>query len=323
MSARLVHRVLGRARWLVGRALHYSEVMRGARLASNSAYAPIFIVGAPRSGTTLTYQLLIKGLDVGWISNTHAVKPNSVVKVEQAAPSRAARVSMLDFESVHGMTEGEWGPSEAGEYWYRFFSRRQHQQSLGDVSRRRRRQVSAAIRLFAATCGAPIVFKNTLNSLRIPVLADALPEARFILVERNERDNSRSLLLGRLRRGGINVWWGAQPKSMMALIESGATPTQQVVEQVREISWIARADLATHAPNRWISVHYDDICNDPREVLTKVRQWLNDQGVSVGEREIDSVPSHFERRIGGHLSDDLEHQLDEAIKVVREDARQG
>ena len=34
-------------------------------------YPPIFIVGPPRSGTTLVYQALIEYLDVGYLSNFH------------------------------------------------------------------------------------------------------------------------------------------------------------------------------------------------------------------------------------------------------------
>jgi hypothetical protein len=305
-----------RVRWARGRAEHRTELRSGRRLAARDDHAPIFVLGAPRSGTTLAYQLLVEGLDLGWLGNEHAARPTAVVEVERAAPPRADRLGS-DFDSEHGSTTGDWGPSEAGEYWYRAFPRDRHQQGAGDATERRCAEVAAMVRAFADASGGPVVFKNTLNSLRVPVLARALPEARFVLVERDLPDNARSLLVGRARRGALDEWWSARPDGADALVASGADPAAQVVWQAREVTRIAREDLAEHAPGRWITIRYDELCDDPRGVLACTHEWLGQQGVAVAARDRSRIPERFDRRGGGALDPLLEQQL---VDALREDA---
>jgi hypothetical protein len=300
---------------------HRAELRAGRGLAERVDRVPIFVLGAPRSGTTLLYQLLVEGLDVGWLANAHAARPSDVVRVERAAPPRDVRLGS-DFDSLHGATSGDWGPSEAGEYWYRFFPRAPHEQHDADATRERTSSIRAAVRAFADACSAPVVFKNTLNSLRVPVLAVGLPEARFVLIERDLADNARSLLVGRTRReGGIDAWWGARPDGADEL--GAATPAEQVAWQARVVHDVARTELERTAPARWLHVTYDELCNDPRALIARIHAWLVDGGVVVDARTADRLPASFDRRGGGALEPALETQLAAAIAASdrgREDA---
>ncbi|MCB0880252.1 MAG: sulfotransferase, partial [Thermoleophilia bacterium] len=296
-------------------ARHRAELRAGADLQPRADRAPIFIIGAPRSGTTLCYQLLVEGLDVGWLANAHAAHASDAAAIERAAPARSERLGS-DYDSVHGDTHGEWGPSEAGEYWYRLLPRDRHQQGAADATPQLRRDIAAMVRAFADACAAPVVFKNTLNSLRVPLLAAALPEARFVLVERELAENARSLLVGRVRRGDLDGWWSARPDAADALIAGGASSAEQVVWQAREVTRIARRDLAEHAAGRWITIRYDELCHDPRGVLACTHEWLVGQGVEVSARPVDRIPDRFDRRGGGSLPDDLDAQLDAALAAA-------
>ncbi len=305
-----------RTRWLAERRHHRRELAVGRALAERIDHAPIFVLGAPRSGTTLAYQLLVEGLDAGWLANAHADRPSRVVEVERAAPPRAQRHE-IDYESEHGATSGDWGPSEAGEYWYRFFPRDRHQLGDADATDSRCADVAAAVRAFADACDAPVVFKNTLNSLRVPVLARALPEARFVLVERDVADNARSLLVGRLRRGEADSWWGARPDGADHVDD--LDPATQVAWQVRRVTSVARTDLDRCAPGRWITIRYDELCDDPRGVLACTQEWLAAAGVDVQLRDGRAVPERFDRRGGGQLPAELEAQLAHAVHASGED----
>ncbi len=304
--------VRARARWLRGRARHRAELRAGRSLEPRADRTPIFIVGAPRSGTTLAYQLLVEGLDVGWLANAHAARASDVVAVEQAAPGRERRLGS-DFDSMHGDTRGEWGPSEAGEYWYRLLPRNRHQQGVGDVTDTLRADVAAMVRAFADAAGSSVVFKNTLNSLRVPLLAAALPEARFVLVERDLADNARSLLVGRVKRGDVDAWWSARPDGADELVASGAGPAEQVVWQAREVNRVAREDLEACAAGRWIRVGYDELCDDPRGVLACVHEWLESTGALVATRDAARIPERFDRRGGGQLPAALDAALREDL----------
>lgn len=312
--ARLLRVARARARWLRGRREHARELRHGAALHADPRRAPIFVLGAPRSGTTLLYQLLVEGLDVGWLGNAHAEAATRAVEVERQAPPRVERLG-TDFDSAHGTTAGDWGPSEAGEYWYRAFPRGRHQQSTDDASPRRVREVAAMVRAFGDAAGVPVVFKNTLNSLRVPVLAAALPEARFVLIERDLPDNARSLLVGRLRRGEPRAWWSARPDGAEALAD--AAPAEQVTWQVQQVTCVARHELAMHAAGRFVTVTYDELCGDPRGVLACLHEWLVAGGVPVELRDPARIPERFDRRGGGELPPEHEAALAAALAAAR------
>ncbi|MCW2926651.1 MAG: hypothetical protein JWM86_619 [Thermoleophilia bacterium] len=304
-----------RARMATMRAkrAHRAEVARGAGKDASSDRTPIFILGAPRSGTTLLYQLLIEGFDVGWLANAHAARPSEVAEVERVEQPRAARTSS-DWESSHGRTREPWGPSEAEGYWYRFFDREPHEVTAENATMQRVTEIRRSVREFADACCAPVVFKNVFNSLRIPVLARALPEARFIHIERSLEPNARSLLVGRVQRGDVGVWWSAAPDGADALKD--ASPAEQVTWQVEQMNRVAARELAHLQTSQVLLVHYDELCADPRGVLDRIEAWLVQGGVEIRRRADAVLPEQFERRAGGTLPAELEAELAAAVAAA-------
>lgn len=302
--------VRARTRWLRGLARHRREVGAGRELPPRADRTPVFILGSPRSGTTLLYQLLVEAFEVGYLANVHAEEPTDVARVEREQRPRAGRTGS-DFESTHGATRQPWGPSEAGEFWYRFFDRDRHQVDHAAPEDRTVVQLRAAVRAFADACGAPVVFKNTINSLRVPAIAAALPEARFVLIERDLADNARSLLVGRTKRGDITEWWGARPRGAEQV--EHASPAAQVVWQAREVHAVARHALEALPPERTLQVTYDELCAAPRDLVDRVATWLAATGAPVERRVGAEVPAHFESRGGGVLDTELEAALARAI----------
>jgi hypothetical protein len=296
---------------------HRREVGVGRELPPRADRTPVFILGSPRSGTTLLYQLLVEAFEVGYLANVHAEAPTDVARVEREQRPRDGR-SGSDFESSHGATKQPWGPSEAGEFWYRFFDRDRHQVDHAAPEDRTVVQLRAAVRAFGDACGAPVVFKNTINSLRVPAIAAALPEARFVLIERDLTDNARSLLVGRTRRGDLDAWWGARPNGVEQV--EHADPATQVVWQAREVHDVARRALAELPPERTLHVTYDELCAAPRDLVDRVATWLAATGATVERRVEEQVPVAFDRRGGGQLDDQLEESLERAVRDVREDA---
>lgn len=302
--------VRARTRWLRGLVRHRREVGAGRELPARADRTPIFILGAPRSGTTLLYQLLVEAFEVGYLANVHAEQPTDVARVEREQRPRAGR-SGSDFESNHGATTQPWGPSEAGEFWYRFFDRDRHQVDHAAPEDRTVVQLRAAVRAFADACGAPVIFKNTINSLRVPAIAAALPEARFVLIERDLADNARSLLVGRRKRGDLDAWWGARPTGVERV--EHADPVAQVVWQAREVHDVARGALAELPPERTLHVTYDELCAMPRDLVDRVATWLAASGATIDRRAAAQVPDTFARRGGGELEPALEAALDRAV----------
>ncbi|MCW2925343.1 MAG: hypothetical protein JWM98_2747 [Thermoleophilia bacterium] len=298
------------------RLLHHAEVRRGSELPARADRTPIFILGAPRSGTTLFYQLVVEGLDVGYLANAHMVRPGDAANIERRVRPRADR-QPSNWTSRHGDTSHSWDPTEAGNYWYRFVDRFPNEITEADATPKRVRAVRAAIREFAEACGGPVVFKNVFNSLRLPLLTAALPEARYIIVDRDTETNARSLLRGRLsNHDTLDRWWSAEPAGADAL--AGRSPAEQTVWQVEQMKAVARREVGRLDPSFTIEVTYDEVCADPRAALVRIRDWLAQTGVEVQLRPDAVIPETFRRSHGTPLDEATEAQLRAAVAVAEQ-----
>jgi hypothetical protein len=254
-------------------------------------HPPLFIVGAPRCGSTLVYQLLVQGFAVGYLSNLHCRLYGAPSLVERALRQR--QPPPATFESVHGRTAGERAPSECGEYWYRFFRRRPQYVPLAEADPERMRRLRASVRALGDAAGAPLVFKNLICSLRLAPLGDALPEALFVFVRRDRVANAASLLAARKRIfGDYGHWWSAEPPGIEEL--RTLPPHEQVVEQVRRVEELVRTDGERLGAGRLLEVRYEAVCEDPRGVLEAIGRFASRAGIQLARRR--EVPLRFDPR---------------------------
>ena len=297
-----------RLRKALNRCLHTLEVRLGRRWADEPLpHRPIFVIGAPRSGSTLLYQLLTDRFDVGYLANGHARRPGAPSLVERRRGLAGRRRGELgDYRSSFGGTDGELGPSECGPFWYRFFPRRPHYVPADAFPAASRRQLRAAVGAFVEACGRPVVYKNLYNTARIDAIAAALPEALFIAIHRDLAANARSLLDGRLHvAGSPEAWWSVEPPGVEHLRRLPAH--EQVVEQIRALDDLVARVEASIGPERVLHVVYEDICADPRGQLERIAAFAAAHGCKLGER--GEVPASFPRRDGGTLPAELEDAL--------------
>ena len=170
---------------------------------------PILILGAPRCGSTLLYQLMVACLDVAYVSNLHCALFGSPALAERIVRGHRAPVV---YASRHGRTEGRLAPSECGPFWYRFFRRSPQYVPLADAAPEQLRRLRASVAAFQAAARRPVVFKNLICSLLVAPIAAALPNAIFIVLHRDLLDNAHSLLEARQRvHGEYDRWFSAEP----------------------------------------------------------------------------------------------------------------
>jgi hypothetical protein len=309
LPRRLVPAARARLRRARNKCLHTLEVRLGRRWVDEPLpYPPIFVVGAPRSGSTLLYQLLTDRFDVGYLANGHARQPGAPSLVERTRGLvRKRRTALGDYRSSFGGTSGDLGPSESGPFWYRFFPRRPHYVAADDFPADSRRQLRAAVGAFVQACDRPVVYKNLYNTARMEAIAAALPEALFIAIHRDLTANARSLLEGRLRvAGAYDAWWSVEPAEIERLRE--LPPHEQVVEQIRALDALVARVEGSIGPERVLHLAYEDLCADPRAQLGRVAAFVATHGCELGDR--GEVPASFPRGEGSHtLPPELEQAL--------------
>ncbi|MBU2538845.1 MAG: sulfotransferase [Proteobacteria bacterium] len=304
-------RVLGRqASKLFNRVfLHYTERVISPDPSHPFVHPPIFIIGAPRSGSTLLMQILTEAFDVGYISNLHCLfygAPSLIEKWFHPTKDRP----QSDYHSKHGVTKGWASPAECGAWWYRFFRRKPAYVTLGDVDGVKMRCFRRSLAALISAFGRPLLFKNMYVALRLDPLLAHVPEALIIVIKRDVVDNAHSLLEVRKRVFGCyEQWWSMEPPGCEGLKK--LPPARQVVEQIVRINELIEEDRRAFAnqPECFFSIQYEDLCHDVHGELARLESFFRSHNVHLQRRH--EVPRTFVCKNDVGIPADLSREVKE------------
>jgi LPS sulfotransferase NodH len=277
----------------------------GAREDPALPYRPVFVVGPPRSGTTLLVQVMIAAFDVGYFSN--------FLNALWGVPSWAARLvriaglrPRIEFRSDLGNTTTWLGFSEGPNYWLRFFPERPQTVSAEDVSPESRARLRAAVGRLVRAIGKPVVFKTIANTGRLRPLAAALPEALFIVSRRDALEIGHSLLEARRHaHGSYDTWLSYEPPGIEAF--RTRPPYEQVIEQTLRSYDVIRSDVAAIGPERFLEIDYHDLCGDPRAVVARIERFTSLPRRSTASRQ--AIPESFPYRTAVRIPEELHRKM--------------
>lgn len=210
---------------------------------------PVFVVGCSRSGTTVTYETL--------------------------AASR--RFLTFGYEiptfwnSLYGPLNNGWESEAAG----------------AEQARPEHRE--AALRFFYQRLGRGWALDKTcINTLRIPYLFRLFPNAKFVFIQRDGRDNISSMIdgwrEGRVDGGfGLEQFFGPFPETVAInggefkewhffLPPGWRAYNRAPLEEVCAFQWISANRMALEAkalipPEQWVHLRYEDLFERPVEMF--------------------------------------------------------
>lgn len=256
------------------------------------SYPPVFIIGAPRSGTTLLYQLLVNRYRFAYFNNITALLHLSpIVSSWFIQRLFSCRSEAASYQSRHGQTLEWYGPHEAGNFWYRWFPKGQHVYVPAGVTPKPTLDaLSKEIAGLAKITQMPMLLKNTYNAMRIAPLIEALPEASFIVSRRDPLDMAQSILASRMEANKAKeAWWSVPPKEIDEI--SQHPYWEQVVEQVYYIYSQIDSDREQFGEEYFYDVHYEKLCQYTHQTLEGIEAFLRNRGVSLSV--CGDVPSSF------------------------------
>lgn len=275
---------------------------------------PIIVVcGCARSGTTVAAQLLMHRLPVSHFTNLTSVFPRAPLTAE-ATIGRLLPKAAVTLHNFYGRTSG-WNGSNDGLYlWDRWLG--------SDRGRIPETLVPGAREAMAAFFGArerqmgcaTLVKVNALNACA-HLVADALPTARFICIERHPVEHALSLLNARVAiHGRPDIPYGLAPPSA----GPDTDPIESVCRQVLFHEEIARRQAAHLGPERFRVERLEEICRRPdafvertgRELLgvgpgrsdTKLRPDFRTPADSPEKRKLVARIEQAFERLGGTAS---------------------
>jgi len=291
------------------------------RSTESLVHPPVFIIGPPRSGTTLLYQALIARYYFAYFTNFTARFYYAPIIAFWLAQRLIPNKQVGSYTSRYGQTTGWYGPHECGEFWYRWFPRGEHVYVAPGVTHKTYlRELRSEIIGMSRVTRAPVLFKNTYNSMRIAPIIEALPEAFFLVCRRDIVDTAESILKGRERLYGTKErWMGVPPKEIDRILSHPYW--QQVVEQVYYIYRQIEKDKQRFAKGRFLDIRYDELCNNPNKILDDIGEFLAMRGLILSKR--NSVPERFPFSTGQKVGDDDYAHIVETARALQKQGRSG
>lgn len=298
---------------------HLAVFDAGKTARVDNEFPIVFIVGLPRSGTTLLSQLVSRHLRVGYINNLIArfwLNPLVGIAVSRAVLGQNPG-EKINLESKHGVTEEPWGPHEFGYFWRHWLHLDEcetHHLDKEVASGLEREDLKKVLLQIASAFQRPVVFKNIICGLNASLLSGIYPKSLFIHIQRDTKTIVASILTARLERyGSYSAWWSLKPSSY-ASIAAETDPIRQVVRQVMEAGVELRRELST--PNvAMLEVSYETVCRQPLQILLQIADAIKDMGVQM------ELPSETIAPLKASPGPTLPVEMDRALKSLLEEPK--
>lgn len=308
-------------RWLTWPAdlLLYPLERRLVAKPGRQTFPLLLIVGPPRSGTTLVYQVLASCLDVSYFSNCNALFPRS--------PLAAARLfghnvdpGVGPFQSLYGNTRTLRDVNDGFHIWNRFLGEDRYT-APGSVSPAVAGDMAHFLSSWSRIARKPLLNKNNRNLACASLLAAALPNAHFLIVRRDPHYVAQSLLNARdWIQGSRKRGWGLNSED-----SSPATdPVETVCRQVCSNEELISRQREAIGSDRCTDIAYEDFCAAPTDFVQQVAAISPFIKVRSPERlaalprltstNQSRITDDEERRISQYLTRDLQ-RTDNQVEI--------
>lgn len=236
---------------------------------------PVFILGAPRTGSTFLYQALCAAFELPFISNetNRDFAETPIVGLERQ--QRQQPWGHLSERSRFGKVDGDLQPSEGSAVMMRWFGGGHPSEIVsaafldGALD-----HMAGTIRAAHALAGAPLVIKNAWNCFRIPAISAGLPNAAFVWIRRDLIAAAQSDLAARYKvQGDPAIWNSATPRNVDDLRRR--PHWEQVVENQVAFNRAIREARSRLPAGRFTELWYEDLRADLQGALAHLSDALD------------------------------------------------
>jgi LPS sulfotransferase NodH len=283
----------------------------------------VFVFGVPRSGTTLLSQLLAHCLDLGYVDNLAArfwLAPVCGVRLSRAVLDRDAYTG---FRSDYGSTSDIRDIHEFGYFWMHWLQKDSFE-DIRDAKELEEEIDWSGLRRVLANVqeefSRGIVAKNIYGSYHMARLSRSLGDVLWVRIRRDELDSAVSILEARRKYyDDASAWWSYVPPEYEKVID--AEPRRQIAGQIHYLRkfWDEETDHP-EVRDRVLEVEYEAVCRNPRGILERVREILEERFESSAKIAREP-PEGFEPR--SHDRPEEKARFRDLLRRFREDTSNG
>ena len=239
-------------------------------------HQPVFIIGAPRTGSTILYQTLTNQLDVLYIDNLVCKFHKNLFFGFWLSNKLFKQKAHNCFKSNHGDTSscGLHAPSECGGFWYRWLPKHKHFIDYDDITDEMVEQIREEITAVINYFDKPLVFKNLNAGQRLRLLQRCFPEAKFIFVKRDPLFTAQSILQSK-RKIEIkdDTFWSVMPKNVKELEKLNSY--EQIVKQIYYLEKQIIEDSKLFDQKSILTINYKDLGEAFEDVLFECQKFID------------------------------------------------
>ena len=250
----------------------------------SGGFSPVFIIGAPRTGSTILYQALTNSYQLAYIDNTACTWHRNLRFGLWLSQKKHGDKPHNNFKAEHGNTRkfGGHAPSECGQFWYRWLPKDRHFVDHHEVSPEMVAEIRTEVLGASAYLKRPLLFKNLNAGQRLRLIHKAFPDAKIIFIRRDPRFVVRSILKARERTGvKPGDWWSIMPPNVKDLL---SLPEYEMsVAQVYYVEKQIQQDLALFPDNQVWQLHNQEL---NESLMDELARWM-----SVVRRKNGELPA--------------------------------
>ena len=207
----------------------------------------LMIVSPPRSGSTITYQVLVRAIPSVYISNFHVLFPKSASSY--LLKKKLFGKKLTGFNNYYGYTSSFWDVHEGNEIVEAIFCNNADERLI-------RKRFCRFVKIIRASRKRSLIFKNVRAYPHIFRLHQAVPEIIFLRIKRNTEQVIQSVVKAYHELGTFHPI----PQS---LINSEINdPVEFAIHQILEIERVIDMQKEKIQKNKWIEWRYEDFCVD-------------------------------------------------------------
>lgn len=255
----------------------------------------IILLALPRSGSTLTYQVLCHGLRLRYLSNLGNLF-YQLPLLGGLLSSWKCRNHLSNFSSQHGFVSGLCGPAEGLRYWDYWLNNGIDERHATKINQKKlcfRKKYLKKVFAFLGHINHPLATGYLGHTLNWKELREIFPNALFIRLHRDPVSNALSLLKARKIKDN---WFSVFPIECQQ--HTHETPHEQVAAQVY---WLNKRLSDLEKDHQTLHISYELLCNSPTKELNKIQSFCSEHEYDVSFQ--NTLPDSFPMRKSNDTND--------------------
>lgn len=247
-------------------------------LKTNEEFSNVFILGLPRSGTTMLSQFIFK--------NTNCKCINNFIARFWGTPLVGAYISKLtikkiigdNIESFFGQTKGLNEPHEFSKFWHKMmgwsFS------TEGELIKKKPvlwNQIYEKITNLNRILESPMVWKPLeLITDDIEKFTEVFKKSLFIFIDRDVNEIAISILSARNKQNNPEKFWGSIPRNINFKRLIKKNKIDQIIDQIIFLRKHYSEIIQKIPRKRLLLTSYEELCSNPNYLLGELESLSKD-----------------------------------------------